>query len=53
MPDAKRLTPSDFDMDRLVALAKNRGFVYSGSEIYGGLANAWGYRSYGSALCYP
>ncbi|HHT44410.1 MAG TPA: glycine--tRNA ligase [Fastidiosipila sp.] len=50
MPDAKRLTPSDFDMDRLVALAKNRGFVYSGSEIYGGLANAWDYGPYGSAL---
>ena len=50
MPDAKRLTPSDFDMDRLVALAKNRGFVYSGSEIYGGLANAWDYGPYGLSL---
>ncbi len=28
-------------MDTLVALCKNRGFVYPGSEIYGGLANTW------------
>ncbi len=30
-------------MDKLVALCKNRGFVYAGSEIYGGLANTWDY----------
>ena len=30
-------------MDKVVALAKNRGFVYAGSEIYGGLANTWDY----------
>lgn len=30
-------------MDKVVALAKNRGFVFPGSEIYGGLANAWDY----------
>ena len=30
-------------MDQIVALCKNRGFVYSGSEIYGGLSNAWDY----------
>jgi len=30
-------------MEKIVALAKNRGFVYPGSEIYGGLANAWDY----------
>ena len=30
-------------MEQLVALCKNRGFVYSGSEIYGGLSNAWDY----------
>ncbi|MBQ3050095.1 MAG: glycine--tRNA ligase [Oscillospiraceae bacterium] len=28
-------------MDKIVALCKTRGYVYSGSEIYGGLANAW------------
>ncbi len=30
-------------MQKIVAFCKNRGFVYSGSEIYGGLANAWDY----------
>ena len=30
-------------MDKLVALCKNRGFVFAGSEIYGGLANTWDY----------
>ena len=30
-------------MDKIVALAKGRGFVYPGSEIYGGLANSWDY----------
>ncbi|MBQ0092914.1 MAG: glycine--tRNA ligase [Clostridiales bacterium] len=30
-------------MEKIVALCKGRGFVYAGSEIYGGLANAWDY----------
>ncbi len=30
-------------MDKIVALCKNRGYVYAGSEIYGGLANTWDY----------
>ncbi|MCI1989737.1 MAG: glycine--tRNA ligase [Oscillospiraceae bacterium] len=30
-------------MDQIVSLCKNRGFVYSGSEIYGGLSNTWDY----------
>ena len=30
-------------MDQIVALCKNRGFVYPGSEIYGGLAHCWDY----------
>ncbi len=30
-------------MEKIVALAKARGFVYPGSEIYGGLANTWDY----------
>lgn len=34
---------SEKTMDKIVALCKNRGFVYSGSEIYGGLSNAWDY----------
>lgn len=34
---------SNKSMDKIVALCKNRGFVYPGSEIYGGLANSWDY----------
>lgn len=30
-------------MEKIVALCKNRGFVFSGSEIYGGLSNSWDY----------
>ena len=30
-------------MDKLVALCKGRGFIFAGSEIYGGLANSWDY----------
>ncbi|AWZ49579.1 glycine--tRNA ligase [Clostridiaceae bacterium 14S0207] len=30
-------------MDKIVALCKTRGFIFAGSEIYGGLANAWDY----------
>ena len=30
-------------MDKIVALCKGRGFIFSGSEIYGGLANTWDY----------
>ena len=37
-------------MDKLVALAKNRGFVFPGSEIYGGLANTWDYGPLGVEL---
>ena len=37
-------------MDKLVALCKNRGFIFAGSEIYGGLANTWDYGQE-SAVC--
>ena len=37
-------------MDKLVALCKGRGFVYSGSEIYGGLANTWDFGPLGVLL---
>ena len=30
-------------MDKIVALCKTRGFIFPGSEIYGGLANSWDY----------
>lgn len=37
------LTNSEKTMDQIVGLCKNRGFIYSGSEIYGGLSNTWDY----------
>ncbi|MEG1396309.1 MAG: glycine--tRNA ligase, partial [Oscillospiraceae bacterium] len=40
----------DKTMDKVVALCKGRGFVYPGSEIYGGLANAWDYGPLGVEL---
>ncbi len=41
---------SEKTMEKVVALCKNRGFVYSGSEIYGGLANSWDYGPLGVEL---
>lgn len=41
---------TELTMEKLVALAKNRGFVYPGSEIYGGLANTWDYGPLGTEL---
>lgn len=37
-------------MDTIISLAKRRGFVYAGSEIYGGLANSWDYGPTGALL---
>lgn len=37
-------------MEKIVSLAKRRGFVFPGSEIYGGLANSWDYGPLGEAL---
>ena len=37
-------------MDKIVALAKSRGFIFPGSEIYGGLANTWDYGNLGVEL---
>ena len=37
-------------MEKLVALAKNRGYIFPGSEIYGGLANTWDYGPLGVEL---
>lgn len=37
-------------MEKIVALSKNRGFIYQGSEIYGGLANSWDYGPLGVEL---
>ncbi len=47
----KNIKPnSPVTMDKLVALCKNRGFVFPGSEIYGGLANSWDYGPLGVEL---
>ncbi len=32
-----------FDMKKIVSFCNNRGFIFAGSEIYGGLANSWDY----------
>ena len=40
----------DLTMDKLVSLCKNRGFIFQGSEIYGGLANTWDYGPLGARL---
>jgi len=37
-------------MEKIISLAKRRGFVYQGSEIYGGLAGTWDYGPLGGAL---
>lgn len=37
-------------MDKIIALAKRRGFFYPSSEIYGGLANTWDFGHYGVLL---
>jgi len=37
-------------MDKIVALCKRRGFIFPGSEIYGGLANSWDYGPLGVEL---
>ena len=37
-------------MDKIVSLCKRRGFIFAGSDIYGGLANTWDYGSFGVEL---
>jgi glycyl-tRNA synthetase len=41
---------AEFNMDKIVSLSKRRGFVFPGSEIYGGLANTWDYGPLGVEL---
>ncbi len=45
MSDEKKVT-----MDQIVSLSKRRGFIFPGSEIYGGMANSWDYGPYGTEL---
>ena len=42
---------SEKTLDMIVNLCKNRGYVYAGSEIYGGLANSWDYGPLGVSFC--
>lgn len=44
------LKNSEKSMEKIVDLCKSRGFVYAGSEIYGGLANTWDYGPLGVEL---
>ncbi len=46
----KGIIMAKLTMDKIVALCKNRGFIFSGSEIYGGLANTWDYGPLGVSL---
>ena len=41
---------TDKTMDKITALCKGRGFIFAGSEIYGGLANSWDYGPLGVEL---
>ena len=41
---------SEKTMEKIVALCKGRGFIFAGSEIYGGLANTWDYGPLGVEL---
>ncbi len=44
------MTNKEKTMDKIVAFCKGRGFIYGGSEIYGGLANTWDYGPLGVEL---
>ena len=37
-------------MEKIVSLCKRRGFIFQGSDIYGGLSNTWDYGPYGVEL---
>ena len=41
---------SQVTMEKIVSMCKTQGFVYQGSEIYGGLANTWDYGPLGVEL---
>ena len=41
---------ADNKMEKIVSLCKRRGFVFPGSEIYGGMANSWDYGPLGVEL---
>ncbi len=41
---------SDFSLEDIASLAKRRGFIYQGSDVYGGLSGTWDYGPLGVAL---
>lgn len=43
MEENNIMNNADKTMDKIVALCKGRGYIFAGSEIYGGLANTWDY----------
>lgn len=47
---AEKELKTENTMDKIVNLCKNRGFIFPGSEIYGGLANTWDYGPLGVEL---
>ena len=46
----KKMKNTEKSMEKIVAFCKNRGYVFAGSEIYGGLANTWDYGPLGVEL---
>lgn len=48
--EEKNQKKNRISMDEIVAFAKRRGFVFPGSELYGGLANSWDFGQYGVIL---
>jgi glycyl-tRNA synthetase len=50
MSDTTHTPKKTVDMEAIVSLCKRRGFIFPGSEIYGGLAGTWDYGPYGVAL---
>lgn len=44
------LNNTEKTMEKIVALCKNRGFIFAGSDIYGGLANTWDYGPLGARM---
>ncbi len=50
MPKKSKTDQNDMVMENLIALCKRRGFIFPGSDIYGGLAGTWDYAPLGLAL---
>ena len=50
MSEQKDNSPSEVKLEDIVSLAKRRGFIYPGSDVYGGLSGTWDYGPLGVAL---